>query len=214
MQTENSFPQDTAASQGLCCCHSCGRLSPQDTMRCPRCHSRLHLRKPDSLQRTMALLITSILLYIPANVLPIMNTEFLGQQQLSTILGGVLLLWEHGSYPIALVIFVASVLVPMAKIFALCWLCLTVWRGHKRPSRLTRLYLLTELVGRWSMVDVFVVAILVALIQLGALMSIYPGAAALAFAGVVILTMLAAMSFDPRLIWDVTENTPGETDRP
>ncbi len=213
MQTESSFPKDSAAAQGLLCCHSCGRLSPQDTLRCPRCQSRLHIRKPASLQRTFALLITSILLYIPANVLPIMNTEFLGQQQLSTILGGVLLLWEHGSYPIALVIFIASVLVPMAKIFALCWLCFTVSRGHNRPKHLTRLYLLTELVGRWSMVDVFVVAILVALIQLGALMSIYPGAAALAFAGVVILTMLAAMSFDPRLIWDVTENSTRDTDR-
>jgi len=163
---QQHFHPDSAAAQGLCCCHSCGRLSEASLTHCPRCHSPLHLRKPNSLQRTLALLFTSILLYIPANVLPIMSTEFLGQEQLSTILGGVLLLWEHGSYPIAMVIFIASVLVPMAKIFALLWLCFTVWRGHNRPEKLTRLYLLTELVGRWSMVNVFVVAILVALIQL------------------------------------------------
>ncbi len=117
--------------------------------------------------------------------------------------GGVVLLWNMGSYPVALVIFVASVLVPIAKILSLFWLCYTVSRGdihHKRGR--TRLYRLTEFVGRWSMVDVFVVAVLAALIRMGKIMSIYPGIAAMAFAGVVVVTMIAAMLFDPRLIWD------------
>lgn len=205
------FPPDSAAARGLACCLSCGKLSPLQLRHCPRCGSRLQLRKPQSLQRCGAWLLTAVLLYLPANLYPIMATEFLGREELSTILGGVILLWAHGSYPIALVIFIASVLVPIAKILALAWLCLTVSRGHNRPSRLSALYQLTELVGRWSMVDVFVVAILVALIQLGALMSIYPGIAALAFAGVVIATMLAALSFDPRLIWDVTDFNAQET---
>jgi paraquat-inducible protein A len=158
------------------------------------------------MQRTWALLLTAAVLYIPANVLPIMQTELFGQVSDSTILGGVAVLWEHGSYPVALVILIASVFVPLAKLFTLVWLSFSVSRRHQtRPRERTVLYRLTELVGRWSMVDVFVVAILVALIQLGGLMSIHPGPAALAFAGVVIVTMFAAMSFDPRLIWDTLE---------
>lgn len=163
-----------------------------------------------------------MILYIPANILPIMVTESLGQQTYSTILGGVVLLWNMGSYPVALVIFIASVLVPIVKMLAIGWLCWSVHthRPHHRRGR-TRLYRLTEFIGRWSMVDVFVVAILVALIRMGKLMSVYPGSAALAFAGVVVLTMLSAMSFDPRLLWDneptssvaAQQGTEGEQDR-
>lgn len=201
--TEPHFSPGSAAAQGLQACHTCGRVSPLTLRHCPRCHSRLHLRIPYSLQRTWALLLTAILLYIPANSEPIMRTTLLGQETVSTIIGGVVLLWQMGSYPIAAVIFIASVMVPVGKILALAWLSFSVWRGHRLwPRQRTALYRLTELIGRWSMVDVFVVAILVGLIQLGELMSIYPGVAALAFAGVVILTMLAANSFDPRLIWD------------
>ena len=148
-----------------------------------------------------------------------MVTESFGQQTYSTILGGVVLLWDMGSYPVALIIFIASVLVPMVKMLAISWLCWSVYvkRLHHRRGR-TRLYRLTEFIGRWSMVDVFVVAILVALIRMGKLMSVYPGSAALAFAGVVVLTMLSAMSFDPRLLWDTEPDTvqpvtEGKSDR-
>lgn len=197
------YSSGSAAAQGLQCCHQCGQLAKADVQRCPRCHSPLHLRKQHSLQRTWALLITAILLYIPANTQPIMETQLLGQSDPSTIIGGVILLLQMGSWPIALVIFIASVVVPLGKMLALAWLCFSVSGSHQRWARQrTVAYRITELVGRWSMVDVFVVALLVALIQLGELMRVYPGSAALAFAGVVIFTMLAANSFDPRLIWD------------
>jgi paraquat-inducible protein A len=202
------FPATSAAARGLACCHVCYKSAPEALHRCPRCGSRLHLRKPDSLQRTAALLITAALLYVPANVLPIMITEQFGNALKSTILGGVVLLVHHGSYPIAAVIFVASVLVPLGKLVALSWLCWSVARRHATaPRERTRLYRVMELIGKWSMVDVFVVTILVALIHLGGVLRITPGAAALAFAGVVIVTMLAAETFDPRLIWDQRGDT-------
>ena len=158
--------------------------------------------KSDSIQHTWALIITSIVLYIPANSLPIMNTRLLGQDDPSTILGGVILLWNMGSYPIALIIFIASVAVPVAKILALAWLNYSVQfdRTNLTNERI-KLYRIAEFVGRWSMVDVFVVIILASLIQLGNTISIYPGSATIAFSGVVIITMLAAMSFDSHLIW-------------
>jgi paraquat-inducible protein A len=163
----------------------------------------VHLRLTDSLHRTIALVITAIVLYVPANVLPIMTTEQLGRATDSTILGGIVLLWHHGSYPIAAVIFIASVMVPLGKLISLSVLCWSVSGGDgARPRERTAMYRVTEFVGRWSMVDIFVVAILVALIQLGGLMSIRPGSAGLAFCGVVIVTMIAAESFDPRLMWD------------
>jgi len=199
----NGFPAGTAAAEGLACCHVCLKVAPESLHRCPRCRAALHLREPNSLQRTVALVVTASLLYIPANVLPIMTTEQLGRAMDSTIIGGVVLLVHHGDYPIAAVIFIASVLVPLSKLFALSWLCWSVSRRqptshHERA----RLYRAAELVGKWSMTDVFVVAILVVLIHLGGLLVITPGAAALAFGGVVIITMLAAHAFDPRLIWD------------
>jgi paraquat-inducible protein A len=147
-----------------------------------------------------------LILYVPANLLPIMITSQLGRSLESTIIGGVLHLWELGSYPVALVILVASVLIPIGKLASLGLLCWAVIRGGATTARQrTTLYRMTELVGKWSMVDVFVVAVLVALIQMGGVMAVRPGTAALAFAGVVITTMLAAESFDPRLIWDQAE---------
>ena len=203
MQHVTAFPADSGAALGLASCHVCYKLAPERLHRCPRCRAPLPLRVPGSLQRTAALLITAVVLYIPANVLPIMTTAQLGSSIDSTILGGVVLLMQMGSYPVAAVIFIASVLVPLGKMFALVALCWSVARGEvARPRERTVLYRVTEFVGRWSMVDVFVVAILVALIQLGGLLSIRPGPAALAFCGVVIVTMVAAESFDPRLIWD------------
>ncbi len=202
-----TFPAGTAAAEGLACCHVCCKLGPESLHHCPLCGAALHVRKPASLQRTVALVITALLLYIPANVLPIMTTSQLGTPIESTILGGVVLLMHHGSYSIAGIIFIASVLVPLGKIFALSWLCWSVGRRHDTSHHdRTRLYRLTELVGKWSMTDVFVVAILVALIQIGGLLSITAGTAAIAFGGVVVVTMLAAESFDPRLIWDRIED--------
>lgn len=199
----SGFPSNTAAAQGWANCHTCTKLSSAELHHCPRCGAALHLRLTDSLHQTVALLITAVLLYIPANVYPIMTTDQLGQSIDSTIIGGVVLLWQHGSYPVASVIFIASVLVPVGKVLSLGLLCASVARKDvTRMRQRTSLYRVTEFVGRWSMVDVFVVAILVALIQLGGLLVIRPGVAALAFSGVVIVTMFAAERFDPRLIWD------------
>ena len=202
----SAYPPGTAAAAGLACCHVCSKLSPAELHECPLCGAALHLRMGNSLQRTMALVFTAIVLYIPANVLPIMTTTQLGTPEDSTILGGVVLLIHHEAYPIAAVIFIASVMVPSGKLIAICWLCWSVARGHDRSyEQRTKLYRATEFVGKWSMTDVFVVAILVALIQLGGLLQINAGPAAIAFGGVVIVTMLAAESFDPRLIWDRLE---------
>jgi paraquat-inducible protein A len=202
----SAFPTGTAAAEGLASCHICAKLSPASLHDCPLCGAALHLRMTDSLQRTMSLVFTAVVLYIPANLLPIMTTTQLGAPTDSTILGGVVLLIHHGSYPIAAVIFIASVLVPSGKLIAICWLVWSVSRGQKTSLvQRTKLYRVTEFVGKWSMTDVFVVAVLVALIQLGGLLNITAGPAAIAFGGVVIVTMLAAGSFDPRLIWDQVE---------
>lgn len=196
----------TAAPQNLTGCPTCGlinRLTAHGHGQCRRCGERQHKRLPHSLQRTWALLIASVVMYIPANVYPIMITTSLGERTPSTIIGGVVELWQMGDWPVASVIFVASVVVPVGKILALAWLCLMINRRDELSNTTrTQLYRVTEFIGRWSMIDVFVVAMLVALIRAGALMSITPGPAALAFGSVVILTMLAAMTFDPRLIWD------------
>ena len=162
----------------------------------------MHSGWDKSIQQTWAWLLTSALLYLPANFLPITYTRFLGKETESTILGGVVTLWEHGSHPVAVVIFVASVLIPLGKMIIIAWLCLSVQLGSSFAlTQKTKLYRVTEYVGRWSMIDVFVVGILVALIQLGNIMSIRPGVAAVAFAAMVVTTMLAALAFDPRLLW-------------
>lgn len=206
MSEETVYSKGSAAVKGLANCHACGLLNPIENQYCTRCHAKLHLRKPHSLQSTLALVITAIILYLPANLLPIMSTSTLGSTSAKTILGGVKVFVHSGDYPIALVIFIASVVIPVAKLFALSWLCYSVHRlNQSSPKQRTKLYKLTELIGRWSMVDVFVVAILVALVQLGNIMTITPGPAALAFSAVVIITMIAASSFDPRLIWDTVE---------
>jgi paraquat-inducible protein A len=200
----------TAASSGFVSCHHCLKLSVMSEGTCSLCGARLHGRIPESRQRTIALTLTGALLYIPANVLPIMTTIQLGDPTESTILGGILLLLHHGEYPIAGVIFVASVMVPIAKLLALAWLSWSIIgpRGVAHQQR-TRLYRMTELIGKWSMTDVFVIAVLVALIQLGGLLVIRPGPAAVAFGVMVVVTMLAAESFDPRLIWDQEESGDG-----
>ena len=201
--TSSGYSQGSAAEAGLAQCHNCGGLSYVADLSCETCGRSLHLRYDNAVQLTMALVLTGILLLIPANFLPIMTSSTLGKETTSTILGGVILLWKHGDYVLALIILTASFLVPVTKLGALCWLCYQT----TRPSQIdaaqnTLVYRATEIVGRWSMVDVFVVAILVALIQVGSLMSITPGPGAFAFAGAVVATMVAAMKFDSRLLWD------------
>jgi paraquat-inducible protein A len=203
---EASSHPPRGAEQGLASCHICEKASPISVGVCPRCGSPLHIRKPDSINRTIALMISAAVLYVPANLLPILTIRELGIPREKTIISGLVEFWQMGSYPIAIVIFSASILIPLLKIVALIWLCGAA-KGliPYSAKMLGKVYWVTELLGRWSMVDIFVVAILVAMVQLGNYMTVTPGPGALAFAGVVILTMLAAMSFDPRLLWDQLE---------
>lgn len=195
-------PGRPAAAQGLRACASCEHPAPADG-RCPQCGRRHAGVGFDRIEATWALLLAAAILYVPANVYPIMRTDWLGDSRPSTIVGGVLQLVESGSWPVAAVIFTASIVVPIGKIVALAWLCLCA-RSHQPRGRRSnmRLYRLTEIIGRWSMIDVFVVAVLAALVQSGHIVSVHPGPAAAAFAAVVILTMIAAMTFDARLIWE------------
>ena len=202
----------TAASASLLSCHSCNLLSKMSGSHghahalCPRCGAPLHQRKTNSLTRTWALVIAAFIFYVPANVLPITVVTSLGKTQADTIMSGVIYFVQTGMWPIALVIFVASVAVPLIKLFVLSYLLISVQRKSRwRPEDRTRLYRIAEAVGRWSMVDIFVVTILVALVKLGGLATIDAGPAASYFAAVVVSTIFAAMSFDPRLIWDVME---------
>lgn len=202
----------TAARSGLMSCHAChqlSRISPlliEGEAICPRCGAHLHLRKPNSISRTWALLIAAYILYIPANLLPVMTVISFGKGEADTILSGVKELIHAGMLPIALLVFFASITVPVLKLLALTYLLLSVqYKSQWRPRQRTMLYRMTEVVGRWSMIDIFMISILIALVKLDAVATIEPGPGAISFAAVVILTMFAAMSFDPRLIWDNIE---------
>lgn len=206
----------SARKMGLVSCHDCHllsrmpRLAQDQAAHCPRCGGTLHQRKPNSIMRTWALVITGMIFYVPANVLPMTITSALGSSQADTILSGVLYFIHSGSWEIALVIFVASIFVPFLKFVILIYLLLSVQlKSIKRPKDRTLLYRVTEAVGRWSMVDIYVVTILIALVKLGVLADIEAGPAAIYFAAMVTITMLAAESFDPRLIWDVVEEKHG-----
>jgi paraquat-inducible protein A len=197
----------TAARAGLVACEACRLLSRPATAEAPghcrRCGERLERRRPRSLQITWALVVAAAICYVPANVLPVLNTTTLESTESDTILGGVVFLYTSGSWPLALVVLVASVMIPLGKLLALAYLLITVQRGEVAGSReRTRLYRMVGIIGRWSMLDVFVDTFTVALVQLQPLMSVAPGHGVLFFAAVVVLTMLAAESFDPRLIWD------------
>ena len=197
----------TGIRAGLLTCESCGLLSkPAATAEpgyCPRCDSALEWRRPRSVQTTWALVAAAAICYIPANILPVLGTTTLGSTEYDTIMGGVVFLYTSGSWPLALIVLIASVMVPLGKLVALGYLLITVQRGAVRSNReRTRLYRMVELVGRWSMLDVFVDTFTVALVQLQPLMSVQPGAGVMFFAAVVVLTMIAARTFDPRLIWD------------
>ncbi|MFA9438425.1 paraquat-inducible protein A [Uliginosibacterium sp. sgz301328] len=210
---KNTFPPGSAAAQGLASCHACGLLArmpeqthdSHDTV-CPRCDAPLHLRKPNSIARTWALVITACILYVPANVLPVMQTTTLGATQNDTILSGAAYLWNTGSWDLAIIVFIASIVVPMAKLIALITLLLSVQRRsqHQIQQR-TRLYRLVEIVGKWSMLDIYVAALLATLVHFGSLLTIRTGPGAIAFGAVVVVTMFAAKSFDPRLMWDAIE---------
>ena len=185
-------------------CHECGRVNQgQDGGRCTRCRTRLHPRLPGSITNTWALLIASSLLYIPANVFPVMTVTRLGQGAPSTILGGARELLDAGMWPLALLVFVASILVPVFKLVSLALMLIStqrrwVWALEDR----TRLYRMVDFIGRWSMIDVFMLATLVGLVQAGVIANIDPGTGAICFGSVVVLTMIAAACFDPRLMWD------------
>ncbi len=198
-----------AAELGVVGCHTCGLVCSAETSRCPRCASPLHRRKPDALARTWALLIAALILYVPSNVLPVMYTSMLGRGEASTILHGVVEFWKAGSWDIALLIFVASVAVPSAKFLVLGTLLVTAQRRSSwaRLQR-ARLYRFVELIGYWSMLDVVVVALVCALVQFRLLGTAEPRLGIVFFGVVVVLTMLAAMSFDPRLTWDGDEDRP------
>ena len=200
-----------AIDAGILICTECHELNKQeadtDEQLCTRCGALIHVRRPNSLTRTWALLITAAILYIPANLLPIMTVNSLGQGDPSTIMAGVIQLVQHGMFPIAAVVFIASILVPTFKLVGIGLLLFSVQR-HQPLSAQQRIvmYRFIEFIGRWSMLDIFVIAILVALVNFGRLASIEANLGAAAFASVVILTMFAAVTFDPRLIWDNTES--------
>ncbi|WNC70511.1 paraquat-inducible protein A [Thalassotalea psychrophila] len=196
----------TAMSQGLAQCHVCNLLVEIEESKdnyCPRCDSKIHLRIYDSLQRCWALTICSLIAFIPANAYPIMTILYFGKGQPDTILSGIFLLIKLGIYPIAAIIFFASFVVPLAKIVGLFVLLFSL-RNRSKYTKLqrTKMYRYIEFFGKWSMLDVFVVALLVALVEIGAVVEIVAGPGATAFGIMVIITILAANSFDPRLLWD------------
>ena len=209
----------TAADHGLLACPACALVSRPPARRiddrgiaCPRCGADVHLRKPDSIRRTWAFVVAACVLYLPANILPIMDTSSLFEAQQDTILSGVIYLWSTGSWVTALIVFVASIVTPLTKLAALAFLTITAQRKSTwRPLFRTQIYRAVTLVGRWSMLDIFVVTVLVALVQLQSIAVISAGPAAIAFGAVVVLTMFAAYSFDPRMIWDPihSENADG-----
>jgi paraquat-inducible protein A len=191
-------------------CECCGLVmqltDAERACRCSRCAFPLHHRKPQSLQRTAAFLITAALLYIPANLLPVMATASVFGRDSHTLVGGILELWVSGSWELAVIVFIASIAVPILKIAALALLCWTahrrsLWRQRERAG----LFRMVETVGHWSMLDVFVVVLLVGMVRFGVIAHVEPEAGLLAFGGVVVATMLASASFDPRLIWPRAE---------
>jgi len=201
----------SAAELGIVSCHACGLVCRcagdlGARAQCPRCEMPLHRRKPNSLNRTLAYLIAAAILYVPANILDIVSNRSLVEVENHTILGGVVELWQNGDWDLALVVFSASIVVPIFKIIALAVLLVSAhlrWRWRTRSH--ARLYRIIEAVGHWSMLDVFVVALMVALVRFGRVAEVQAGPGAVAFGAVVVLTMLASHSFDPRLLWDASE---------
>ena len=199
-------PALTARDAGLIGCHTCGKVSAAHTPTCPRCGAALHSRKPASLQWVWALWIVGLLCYVPANILPMLVTTTIGTSHSATIIGGAIELAAHGDYPVAAIILLASVAIPLSKFFSIAYLAISVQRRVRlNPHARIHLYDYVEFIGRWSMIDVFVVAILTALVQMGFLASITPGYAAVFFALSVAFTMFSAQAMDPRMIWDTSQ---------
>ena len=203
----------SAAAAGLARCEVCeslvrwGDTPPRSQRRCSRCGSPVHLRRPNSLARAWALVLAAYVLYVPANLFAMTAIEQLGSTERDTILSGVHELFAAGWYPVAILIFIASITVPLTKLVCLTGLLISIHRRSRwRPRDRTVLYRAVEQIGRWSMLDVFVLTLLIALVQLGNLMTIEVGRAGTFFASVVVLTILAAKSFDPRLMWDAMED--------
>lgn len=201
------IPPLTARQAGLVACHRCGRVHARTDDSCVRCGARLSSRDDTSLQRVWAWLFAGLVAYIPANLYPMLETTTLGRTADNTLMGGVIELFIHGSYGIAAIVFFASIMIPIGKFVAISYLAVVVARGDGALAHARhRTYEVVEFIGRWSMIDVFVVAILSSLIQLGSAASVKPGIAALSFALSVAFTMLSAMSFDSRLIWDADKD--------
>jgi paraquat-inducible protein A len=202
---DGAAPGKPTESQAVACetCEKVAFVQGRERHLCRRCGARLHHRKPNGIARCWALVIAALVLYIPANVYPVLTVVQLGSGAPSTILGGVEELITAKMYPLAALVFFASILVPMLKLFGL--ILLLIMTQLSRTERLvdrTRLYRIVSVIGRWSMIDIFMESILVALVQFGAIVTIDPGFGAIAFAGVVIITIFAAEAFDPRLMWD------------
>ncbi len=213
MSRANNKPSGSSARRaGLASCHVCHLVVKKGSVAgyCPRCQTPVHSRKVDSLNRTWALVITAIILYIPANLYPVMTVSKFGQGEPSTIVSGVMHLIHSGMWPLAMIVFIASIIVPVGKLVVLVYLLLSVqYRSLYHPHDRTRLYRILELFGHWSMVDVFLISILVALVDMGFLATIEPGIGVLYFGAVVIITLFASRAFDPRLIWDVIDDNTG-----
>lgn len=196
----------TAREAGMVGCRECGVLSPMGREICPRCGARLQSRDSQSLQKVWAWWIAGLIAYIPANLYPMLRTTQMFRTTESTIVGGVTDLVHHHAYGIAFIVFFASVVIPIGKFGVIAYLAVLMAKPHKSdPHRLHLLFEIVEFIGRWSMIDVFVVAILTALVQFDVLATINPGIAAVCFALSVVFTMLSAQSFDSRLIWDRLE---------
>jgi paraquat-inducible protein A len=196
----------TGRSLGLLVCLDCRatvRAVKAEHLRCPRCHAPLHERKPHSLIVTTVLVLCAAALYVPANVLPVMNTRTIFDDERDTIMSGVLVLLDSGSWPIALLVFIASIVVPLLKILALGVLLYSAWRRSPRGRlQRSRLYRMVEFIGRWSMLDIYAISLLATLVQVQSFATVIVGWGAWAFAAVVVLTLLAARTFDERLLWD------------
>ena len=200
----------SALEAGLWRCRGCAAVCEPPAgalrVRCPRCNAVVTPRKPDSIARSWAYLLAATALYLPANLLPVTTTASFAGAQSDTIFSGIVYLWAAGSWALALIVFIASIVVPVSKLLVLSWLLISVQRrGRGHVLRRLKAYRVLELIGRWSMLDIFVVAMLAALVQIESLAELRPGPGAMAFGAVVVLTMLATHGFDPRLLWDRAE---------
>jgi len=214
--TPPDAPACSALAAGLWRCRGCAAVCvpppealEQRRTRCPRCDAVVHPRKPDAIARAWAFLLAATALYLPANLLPVTATSAIGGRQTDTIFSGIVYFWKDGSYGLAILVFVASIVVPMTKLLLMSLLLISLQRHDRRwAARRLKVYRVLELIGRWSMLDIFAITMLAALVQVESLAELRPGPGAMAFGAVVVLTMLATHSFDPRLLFDKPE---GET---